>query len=216
MTEFKTADMKEYGRQLYLENREKMLARNRDYYEANRDNILAKQRARSNYTNGELDPNTNTGRGFIAEMIVAKALGLESGARCNCTAKFGFDYDLLDMGGYGEINVKSSKLKEVGKNFYWNFNLENKYKPDTYIYVAYSEDHKDIEHVWIVPSYEYIISNKKWLTIYNSEKGLSRIQEFEVDNTMYNVWLHIMSIDRCSVLKSQDSISAIVAEVLER
>lgn len=217
MTELKTADMKEYGRQYHLKNREKIAAQNREYQKANRERIAAQQREyrmandKCDYMNGRLDPKSPPGKGFIAEMVVAKALGLESGARCNCTANFAYKYDLLDSGGYGEINVKSAKLLTGGR---WDFNLRNMYKPDTYVFVAYNKDHIDIAHVWIVPANAAIVSDIKSLGISNSEKGLSRIQEFEVSNTMYNVYLHTMSIDRCSVLKSSDSISDIVAGVL--
>lgn len=193
----KTANIKEYNRQYREVNRDKLLAQGREY-----------SRDKSDYINGRLDFKSTTGRGFISEMVVAKALGLESGARCNCTVSFAFKYDLLDFGGYNEINVKSSKLTEnkSQETWFWNFKLRNKYKPDTYIFIAYAKDHEDIEHVWIIPADADIFSDTKGMTIANSEKGLSRVQEYEVSNTIYNFYLHTMSIDRCSVLKKPDFI----------
>lgn len=190
-----TSDKKEYDRQYYLANRDKKLARD-----------CERSRAKSNYMNGELDPNSKVGRGFISEMVVAKTLYLDNDARCNCTAHFGFAYDLYDDSKYYEIDVKSSKIR--ARNC-WQFNFKNKYTPDTYILVAYSEDYTTIEHVWIIPTHVNIVLNKMALAVYNTIKGLNRVREFEVDNTMYNIWLHTMSINNCQVLKKPDHISNI-------
>lgn len=182
---------KEYSRLYYSKNRDKLQALARERYHTG-----------SHYKTGQLDSNSNTGRGFITEVVVAKALGLENGARCNCTVNFGFKYDLFDAGEYQKINVKSSKVKVDKRQStnHWYFHLNNKYIPDTYILVAYSEDYKDIVHTWIIPADVDIVSGKISFAISNSYKGLSRVQEFEVDCEIYNQCLHDMSIDNCSVL----------------
>lgn len=173
----------------------------REYYRAKRD-----------YMNGRLDPNSAVGKGFIAETVVARTLGLDVKTNCNCIAGFGAKYDLYDEVDLGKINVKSSELrtqfdKRWNKEYSrWVFGLTNKYTPDNYVLVAYGYSRKNIEHVWIIPACVDIVANRKHLAIPSTRKGVSRLSEFEVDNFMYNINLHMMSINNCSVLKSKSEV----------
>ena len=158
----------------------------------------------SDYMNGNLDPNSKVGFGFIGQRVVAKTLGLELRHDCNCSIGFNAPYDLYDK-KLGNINVKTSVLNN--KN-YWYFTLLNKYTPDTYIMLGFANDKSDILHVWITePEDDLTFDAKNFkfktnITITNSEKALKKAEYYEVDIEPYNDMYHTMSLDNCSALRS--------------
>jgi len=157
------------------------------------------------YMNGNLDPNSKVGFGFIGQRIVAKTLGLDLEHDCNCSQGFGSEYDLYDVNKYKYINVKASTL---GNDNAWHFTLKNKYIPDTYIMLGFSSDKSDIEHVWITKSTDKLIYDNKnsiykiSITIRNTDYSLKRAESWEVDCKSYNDAYHNMSLENCSVLRS--------------
>lgn len=159
----------------------------------------------SDYTNGNLDPDSKVGFGFIGQRIVAKTLGLELKYDCNCSQGFGAPDDLYDVNKYKYINVKAATLN---KNNAWKFGLINKYTPDTYILLAFSADKSDIEHVWITDAIDDLAFNiikNRAKTIINIKNniysGLKRAEPWEVDAKPYNDAYHNMSLENCSVLR---------------
>ena len=68
---------------------------------------------------GNLDPNSEVGFGFIGQRVVAKTLGLDLKYDCNCSEGFGSPYDLYDKNGYDKIDVKSATMYDDT----WYFNL---------------------------------------------------------------------------------------------
>jgi len=157
----------------------------------------------SDYTNGNLDPESSTGFAFLSQRVVAKTLGLDLEHDCNCSQGFGSEYDLLDD-KLGTINVKTYVLNN---NNFWSFNLINKYKPDTYIMLGFASDKSDILHVWITEPEDDLTFDdkkdelKKGISITNSERGLKRAAPWEVDAEPYSDAYHSMSLENCSVLK---------------
>lgn len=163
---------------------------------------------RSDYTYGQLDPNSNVGIGLTAEKIVSKALGISTNNHCNIEYGFNHAYDLYsDV--LGTINVKSSTLR----NGRWAFNLRNSHHPDTYIFVAFSEDRRNIEHVWIVPSYNTLVNGKIGISVQDSGRSLSRMKGFAQYSVEYNAAYHSMSLDKCPYMGQSTRISSSGVEV---
>jgi len=152
------------------------------------------------YRYGNLAPDSETGFAFISQRVVAKVLDLELKDDCNCSVNFNTSYDLLDDGGYGYINVKAATNYIKRNN--WNFYFQNKYIPDTYIMLAFSADKIDIKRVWITEALDDLTFEKKSISIHDSYKGLLKGKPWEVDAEPYNDAYHSMSLDNCSVLRS--------------
>lgn len=151
----------------------------------------------SKYKTGDLSSKSSAGKGFISEQVVAKALCIESRHDCNLSVSFNHPCDLYHEAEYGFINVKSSKLHNTNR---WSFGMSNAYEPDTYIFVAYSDDYHNIAHVWSVPCTAYILKNVSLLEVGNTDTGLARMDDYEVSADVYNTSLHSMSIADCPYL----------------
>lgn len=158
----------------------------------------------NNYKNGNLDPESTVGFAFISQRVVAKTLGLDLKHDCNCSIGFNASYDLYNK-NYKYINVKSAILY---KDNIWHFDFGNKYIPDNYIMLGFSDDKSDILHVWITePEDDLTFDDKNFkfkssISITNSYKGLNRVESWEVDVEPYNDTYHSMSLDNCKVLRS--------------
>ena len=157
------------------------------------------------YEIGNLNPDSKIGFGFIGQRVVAKIFKLKLEQDCNCSINFGAPYNLYDEKKYGKINVKSTILNN--KN-YWQFNLKNKEIPDTYILLGFSPDKSDVLHVWIAKYSDELLfdslknKTKNTISITNSERGLTRAAPWEIDAKSFNDAYRSMSLDNCSVLRS--------------
>ena len=165
-------------------------------------------KSKSDYINGSLDPDSEVGKGFISQRVVAKTLGLELKDDCNCTYGFNHSVDLYHKDKYKYINVKDSALCYHQKQSpTWHFTITQKVTPDTYILVGFDEDRKNILHVWITDAVDDLVFNEKkgrslkFKTISNIYESLKRAKPWEVDAKPYNNVLHSMSLDNCSVLR---------------
>jgi len=136
-------------------------------------------RRNRNFINGLLNPNSNLGLGIISEFIIHKVLNNSIWYNGNIDT-FNYKYDIY-CEQYGNINVKFSNFKNEKNS--WNFKLICKEKPDTYILMAMSFDKLNIDHMWIIPN--NILTNVS-VCISNTEIGLSRFKQYEVDITPYN------------------------------
>lgn len=161
------------------------------------------------YVKGNLNPNSTTGKAFISQRIVANVLNLQLKYDCNCSDNFNHSFDLYDKGKYNYINVKDSALHDkVEYNSRWFFTLTQKTMPDTYIMLGFDEDRKNILHVWITDPLDDLTYNeikerpKGGIGITNTYYSLERARPWEVDAKPYNDMLHSMSLDNCSVLRS--------------
>ena len=186
------------------DNCEELKLKNQNWYYKNNQRICYSCYMNSDYKNGNLDPESNTGFGFIGQRIIAKILGLDLKYDCNCSQGFGAPHDLYDE-KYKYINVKTAIL---GINNFWQFDLSNKYIPDTYILLGFSSDKSDILHVWVTePEDDLTFDAKNFkfkssISITNSERGLSRAKSWEVNVKLFNDVYHNMSLENCSILKS--------------
>ena len=159
----------------------------------------------NNHKNGGLKSKSAVGFAFISQRVVAKVLELDLKYDCNCSQGFDSAYDLYDKNGYESINVKAAILNNKNS---WKFGFKNKYTPDTYIMLGFSADKSNIEHVWITEPEDDLTFDKKnfklkqSICITNSERGLKRAAPWEVDCKLYNDVYHSMSLDNCSVLRS--------------
>lgn len=159
-------------------------------------------------TTEKFDPNNNAGFAFISQRVVARVLNLDDKYDCNSSIKFDSAYDLYDKNSYNNIDVKFTILN---KKNYWQFNLKNKEIPDIYILLGFSPDKSDILHVWFVKYLDELLFNssinkvKTVISITNSERGLKRAAPWEVDVEPYNNAYYSMSLDNCSVLRSDIS-----------
>lgn len=141
------------------------------------------------YKNGKLDPSSMIGRGTIIEYIVMEAMK-------DCTKeKFNFKYDLYSK-KLGEVNVKSSKRQMIKNSDCWNFMIKpNEYKPDFYVCVALDNYYSKILHVWEIPSKSNIVGIQR-ITVINSERGLKKVNEYEVDPTEYDFLLQNIDVTK--------------------
>ena len=177
---------------------------NQNWYYKNEQRLCKKCYMNRDYMNGNLDPESSTGFAFMSQRVVAETLGLGLEYDCNCSDGFGAPQDLYDK-KYKYINVKTATLNKVNV---WNFLLKNKYTPDTYIMLGLSGNKSDILHVWITePEDDLTFDEKKFkykqsISITNSERGLNRAKNWEVDAKPYNDAYHSMSLENCSVLRS--------------
>lgn len=169
------------------------------YYDENKNRYCSSCIRKQDYKYGNLNPESAIGFAFISQRIVAKTLNINHD--CNLEINFGHPYDLYDI-NYGKIDVKCSKLLlNEGIWEIWSFKVDKKNKADYYIMLGFSRDKKEILKSWIIPTNTEILNNKKSINIYNSEKGLLRFKEFEVDHKSFNTTYHSMSIDNCPVLR---------------
>ena len=162
------------------------------------------------YKNGKLDADSPTGFAFLSQRVVAETLGLDLKYDCNCSIGFNAPDDLYDANKYKYINVKTAILNKVNS---WKFGLIQKYNPDTYIMLGFSVDKSDILHVWITePEDDLTFDEKNFkykqsISITNGifsgrRSGLKRAEPWEVDVEPYNNVYHSMSLENCSVLRS--------------
>jgi len=143
--------------------------------------------------NGKLSKHTTTGKGFIAEQVVSKYLGVDSCSLrldnlCGST-------DIFDNKKYGNIEVKSYRLKDMGRLCDgWRFKLVCK-KVDTYFFLGFDKDRRNILRVWIIPSNK--IKIKSVIVILNNYRSRCRYIEYEVDYNKFNDILHTLGKNGC-------------------
>ena len=155
------------------------------------------------YITGNLDPESTTGFAFISQRVVAKTLELDLEYDCNCSIGFTAPYDLYDKNKYGKIDVKTSKYNiYTFNNKSWRYRFNNKNIPDTYILLGFSEGKSNIKHVWITDVLDDLTFKKKAISIHDSYRGLKKAKPWEVDVKPYNDAYHSMSLENCSILRS--------------
>lgn len=157
----------------------------------------------SDYVTKNLDPKSTNGKAFVSQRIVANVLSLELKDDCNCSISHTYPYDLYNKNRYNYINVKDSKLHHrQNQSTYWEFNLNQKMIPDTYVMLGYDKDRKNILRVWITDAIDDLVFNDKigkllkWKTISNSYESLKEAEPWEVDPKPYDDMLRLMSRKR--------------------
>lgn len=133
---------------------------------------------------GILDPASTAGIGVITEHIVSTVL-----TDCFNYNKENFcaPYDLYSE-KYGNINVKAAtpgKKCNSSKLYYSFKKKEHSHTPDFYFLIGFSEDRLRIDHVWIVPGDNWIVTKEIFL-IPNTERGLNKASCYETNHIFYN------------------------------
>ena len=154
-----------------------------------------KQDGSPHYTKGELDINSNVGRGRSGELLLANVLNINKKYDCN-RISCGYKFDLYHE-KYGKIDVKTSVLNCDYNT--WVFMFYAKKEADTYICVGLSDDTKRVEHLWIVPN-EGEIRNTSGITIKNTSYSLYNRKRWEVDAKPYNDMWQTMKLDNCKIM----------------
>jgi len=128
------------------------------------------------YLEGTIDPDSLTGFQIILKHVVSDVLG-----DCNIISLPKYPYTLYsDV--LGIISIKSSRIT-TNK---WLFDRGSfKLSPDTYIFICLDENKTSIQHVYIIPENAEIFP-KSGFTITNSEIGLERLKDFEIEAEVFN------------------------------
>lgn len=131
------------------------------------------------FRNGHIQLNIGTSKGFLGDLIIAKILEVPA-----CSIYLG-DLRLpfgLIHGYYGIIGVKIAKMSK-GR---WEFSSNGRISADTYFYLGFGEDYKNIEIVYIIPNEDMTHTNGRLYIHKNSKKYL----KYKVDEKQYNDIYH--------------------------
>ena len=143
--------------------------------------------------NRKIELKIGAGNGSIEDIIISKILEIPA-----CSIYFG-DLRLpfgLIHGYYGIVGVKIAKYN----NGRWDFCSNGRISADTYFYLGFSKDYKNIEIVYIVPSEELIHTNGRLYVHKNSKKYL----KYKVDEKPYNDIYHNICTNTSMDTKNTD------------
>jgi hypothetical protein len=149
---------------------------------------------RTEFRNKNIELKLDIPKGSIGDTIISKILEIPA---CSIYAgDLRLPFGLIH-GYYGIVGVKIAKLKNGKCNFYSNGRIS----ADTYFYLGFGEDYKNIEIVYILPS-DILKSTNGRLCIYrNSIKHL----QYKVDPGPYNDVYHSMAIRSVEKMGSIDN-----------
>lgn len=129
---------------------------------------------------GTLNPNSGRGIAVITEHVVFKVLN--DCEKCNTFRTYNAKYDLISK-SLGTINVKTSALHIYSS---WRFGKRKEQTiPDYYICLGFDEDRTEIIKVFQIPGKDSIV-RYYGIFITNTQKGLGRVKQYEIDAVPYN------------------------------
>lgn len=144
--------------------------------------------------NSKFGKDSRNGKMIITRAVVSKVLGIDAMVYYNAREKFPWLFGITHS-AYGKVDVKYSHLNSLGRSEVYKFqtrkiNKRTVYKRecDTYFFVGFDHDWKNIEDVFIVP-------NKGWIkdigtaSVYRNAND-SKYNEFRVDAKPYNDAYH--------------------------
>lgn len=155
----------------------------------------------SDWRTGNLDPLSNTGKGFIGQQIVAITYGVED---CNLKMNnFHFYIDLSKISEYGYCEVKIGSLNIMEDQ--WSFGTRRYQEYDTLL--ALCMDNKE-PWVDVKRSYAFpweVVGNRKSITITKNPKfGTQWYEESRIDSKPFNATYHNMKLINCRVLRKDE------------
>lgn len=158
------------------------------------------EKMRSDWRNGNLDPKSSPGRGFIGQQIVAKNYGIED---CNLIMdNFCFLIDLSRHSKYGYCEVKTSSLSIKGR---WGFRTDRKQEYDTLFLVCMDGNWpwKNVERVYAIPWNVAIEKINKGLAIIKRPiRHCSQwYEEFKINEKPFDDIYNKMQLKNCKVLR---------------
>lgn len=152
----------------------------------------------ADWRNGRLNPNSEVGKGFIGQQIVAKTFGVDD---CNIKMdSFRFYVDLDKHTKYGICEVKTSSLSQ--KYNWWQFGEFQK-ECDNFVFVGMDNNWPwiDVESIHII-SWDEIVDKNHISIVKNPSPSRGSIYtKFRVDPKPFNDTYHGMDIDNCTILR---------------
>jgi len=127
------------------------------------------------YRNRHIRLKIGDSKGSVGDNIISKILEVPA-----CTIYAGdvmLPFGLIH-GYYGIVGVKIARSRK-GR---WDFCANGRISADTYFYLGFSEDYKNIEIVYIIPS-EILTHSNGRLCVYKNSKKYSK---YNVDNKPYD------------------------------
>lgn len=155
--------------------------------------------------NKNLDPDSPIGKGYMAEALVSKFLGIPT---CfDVTDNFSHPgHDILEHDDWGIINVKSSALLTLGWGYEylgWTFGIKKNKYPDFFFCIGYDECRSHVKCVYYIPN-EYDISDMAKIYINSSwSPEEDPYYWFKEDPKPWDDMLHTLKLDKCRVLRSK-------------
>lgn len=147
----------------------------------------------SNWKNGELDPYTSAGKGYIVEQFTCKTLGIKNLNIVNNSFRYKFD-------GEKNVQIKGVSLnKQYGK---WLRHIRDTEEFDNLIFVCMDDKlpWKNVMRVYNIP--EMALYGKRTISISeNPCRGGGMWREFRIDERQFNDIYRNMTIDDCPALR---------------
>jgi hypothetical protein len=171
----------------------------RKYREDNAD-IIKKHNNRlsymSNWKNGELDPYTSAGKGYIIEQIVCKTLGIKNLNVENNT--FRHKYDGFDGSQY--IQIKGSSFYAIERK--WHRHIKDTEEFDILIFLCMDKymPWKDVVRAYKIPD-EYVCTIRGISIYENTLRCRSKWEDFKIDEKPFSDTYHNIEIDDCPALR---------------
>lgn len=156
----------------------------------------------SSWKNGELDPYTSSGKGYIVEQFTCKTLDID-----NLNVKdntFRAKYDAINHLKYGNIQIKGASYNTTEMT--WNRTIGESglgQEFDTLILVCTDRymPWKNVKRVYAIPEIE--VYGKRSVTIYKNPSPSigSKWEEFRIDEKPFNMVYHNITIEDCPALR---------------
>lgn len=157
------------------------------------------QKMLAGFRNGNLDPLSTVGKGFIGQQVIAKKYNVDD---CNLKMdNFHFYVDLSKISGHGYCEVKISSL--LGN--IWKAELGMDHKFDTVFVLCMDKNvpWRDIEKVYVIPESE--LYGEVRINIYkdfsNVRSRFKWVDKFRVDEKVFNDIYHTMKLENCKILR---------------
>lgn len=140
---------------------------------------------------------SNMGKGFIIEQVIAKFLGLE-----NCNLKldnFKAKFDIYPHPEYGRIQTMG-RSPYYGDWFFGGRDFSGRISNgDTLFIVCMDKNWKVIIQVYRFPTKDII--HRTGITIYNNPSRRVWYEDYKIDEKPFNDIYHSMNTDNCPVIK---------------
>lgn len=153
--------------------------------------------------NNDLDPDSDVGKGYITEVLVAKFLGIKT---CfDMTGVFNHKaFDMYEHEDWGKIDVKGSNLYDYNGYLTWHFNTKKNKYPDFFFCIGYDKEMMHVESVYIIPNGDDVCElvsvsipkgrHSKWNVFKESEEELKKWDEL----------FHVLKLENCPVLRNRE------------
>lgn len=140
------------------------------------------QKTVTNYSTGNIAIDGIHALCLLSQAVVAKGLGVEDLNIKN--DNFMWYVDMYHE-NHGKIDVKGDTLDKKLRG--WNFHSRHKIDCDTYFCLGYDRDKKNIDVVYIIPNYDWIVELS---SIYISKDSIRSTKhdydKYKVDPKLYN------------------------------